>query len=347
MSHIPTQPPSSSALERPDLPAGITIAQRRRSKARSRAAAPPASSDLMDLRRYLNVLAGPQPDARLLEIRFALHHRNMGRVFIAAPSATGAARFISRLSARTDVYVGVALRGRRSGGREAIERSHLAFVEIDTPGAEARLERFLHRPAIVIASGSIGHVHAYWQLASAVGVVELERANRRLAHHLGGDPASVDAARILRPPQSLNHKHTPPAPVRLLALDPARRYQIADLVDGLSDPGRNPRLGPPARQRDGRNPLDRLLLAIPAADYVRALTGRVPNRAGKVCCPFHDDSDPSLQLYDDGSWYCFACRIGGTVYDFAAELWAEETKGRAFIDLRARLAETFQIRQQG
>ena len=42
------------------------------------------------LERYLRVLAGPAPGARLLEIRFALRHRDMGRLFIAAHSASGA-----------------------------------------------------------------------------------------------------------------------------------------------------------------------------------------------------------------------------------------------------------------
>jgi hypothetical protein len=72
---------------------------------------------------------------------------------------------------------------------------------------------------------------------------------------------------------------------------------------------------------------------------VQALTGREPNRAGKVHCPFHEDRHPSLQLYEDGSWYCFgACRRGGTIYDFAAALWSIGTKGRGFIQLRDRLA---------
>ena len=39
-----------------------------------------------------------------------------------------------RLAVRTDVYVGVCLRNRRAGGRDAIDRSHLAFVEIDAAG---------------------------------------------------------------------------------------------------------------------------------------------------------------------------------------------------------------------
>ena len=52
---------------------------------------------------------------------------------------------------------------------------------------------------------------------------------------------------------------------------------------------------------------------------------------------FHDDSTPSLQLYDH-SWYCFACRLGGSIYDLGALLWRLNTRGREFLELRQRLA---------
>ena len=292
-----------------------------------------------ELNRYLRALAGPRPGARLLEIRFRVRGGGMGRVFVGAHSAPGAAGFIRRLARRTDVYVGVALRDRRSGGREAVDRSHLLFVEIDAPGAQERVRAFAHPPTMLVASGSEGHVHCYWALRWPVGVLEIERGNRRLAHHLDGDRASVDASRILRPPSSFNHKYKPPAPVRLLEHDSARQYEFTELVGGLPDPPARPAQGRAARVRDRRHPLDSLLLAIPAEQYVRVLAGREANRAGKVTCPFHDDADPSLQLYGDGSWYCFACSVGGTIYDFAARLWGYQTRGRAFLELRARLAD--------
>jgi hypothetical protein len=119
-------------------------------------------------------------------------------LFIAAHSAPGASRLIRRLAARTDVYVGVCLRTRRAGGRDAIDRSHLAFVEINTPDALDRLRGFQHPASMIVSSGSAGHAHAYFILSAPVTVAELERANRRLAHALAGDLASVDAARILR-----------------------------------------------------------------------------------------------------------------------------------------------------
>ncbi|MGH2886671.1 MAG: CHC2 zinc finger domain-containing protein, partial [Solirubrobacteraceae bacterium] len=182
----------------------------------------------------------------------------------------------------------------------------------------------------------------------SVGPLECERANRRLAHRLGGDPVAVDASRLLRPPCSWNYKYRPREPVRLLELDQRRSYDLSELIDDLVEPpGRRAHRRSP-RARELQHPLDRVLLGIPAEQYVLALTGREANRAGKVHCPFHDDRRPSLQLYDDGSWYCFGpCRRGGTIYDFAAALWLTgqsrdgKLRGREFLRVRQRLAEIF------
>ena len=93
-------------------------------------------------------------------------------------------------------------------------------------------------------------------------------------------------------------------------------------------------------RRTGRTEIDRLLLAIPSAEYVHALTGLKPDLAGKLHCPFHDDGTASLQLYSDGTWYCFgACEAGGSVFDFASRIWSTGTKGRDFLELRDRLAD--------
>jgi len=148
---------------------------------------------------YLQLIAGPRPGGRLIEIRYATPHGLMRRLFIPARAPDRGARAIGVLAPRNNVYVGVALRCRRAGGRDAVSSSHLAFVEIDAPDAQERLQRFAYAPSIVIASGSAGHLHAYWALRTPVPTAAIEAANRRLAQHLGGDLASVDAARILRP----------------------------------------------------------------------------------------------------------------------------------------------------
>ncbi len=302
-----------------------------------------------DLQRYLRLLAGPEPGRRLMEIRFRLRGGGMGREFIPAASCARAAGIIiRRLALVTDVYVGVALRDRRAGGRDAIGHCHLAFVEIDTSDAQERLSGFQFPATATVASGGEGRLHCYWALNSPAGVLEVERANRRLAHRLGADSAAVDASRLLRPPGSWNWKYKPRQSVRLLGLDPARRYDLVELIDALPSPPSRPRPAGRPRVRELQHPLDRNLLAIPAEQYVRVLAGREPDRVGKVHCPFHDDRHPSLQLYDDGSWYCFgACRRGGTIYDFAAALWLTgqsrdgKLRGREFLRVRQRLAEIF------
>jgi RepB DNA-primase from phage plasmid/CHC2 zinc finger len=301
-------------------------------------AATPARKCSAELDAYVQLLVGGRTSGRLIEIRYATGRGGMGRMFIPARRTGAAVRMIATLAARTDVYCGVLLRARHAGGRDALADPQLVWVEIDRPDALDRLKQFEHSPSMTVLSGSPGHAHAYWQLDAPVDVAELEHANRRLAHRLGGDLASVDGARILRPCGTLSHKHQPPSPVSLAAHHPARRYPLTELVHGLEDPPARSRAALGGAAGRGRvSDLDELLLAIPASTYVRQLAGLEPRRDGKVNCPFHDDADPSLQLYDDGTFYCFGCGAGGSIYDFAARLWSTGTKGREFLALRQRL----------
>ncbi len=98
--------------------------------------------------------------------------------------------------------------------------------------------------------------------------------------------------------------------------------------DGGADKPRPPATNPSSRitrtqrsDHDVHTPLDLRCVHVP------------------VTTGFHDDQNPSLQTYQDGSWYCFGCTRGGSIYDFAALLWLTGTKDREFIKLRARLAD--------
>lgn len=33
-------------------------------------------------------------------------------------------------------------------------------------------------------------------------------------------------------------------------------------------------------------------------------------------CPFHEDRNPSMSVWTDGRWHCFACGAGGDVFEF-------------------------------
>lgn len=67
--------------------------------------------------------------------------------------------------------------------------------------------------------------------------------------------------------------------------------------------------------------------------------GFEPNRQHKICCPFHNDSHPSLQLYKGGKgWWCYVCDTGGSVLDFTANLFSLSVKEAA-----AKLNQDFSL----
>jgi CHC2-type zinc finger protein len=239
------------------------------------------------------------------------------------------------------VYSGVLLRTRRAGGRGAVSHSHLLWAELDRGDSIERLRALTAPPTMTIASGTAGHAHAYWRLDEEIDADRVAGHNRRLALSLDADLSAVDAARILRPPDTLNHTRQPPSRVELIDADPVRRYHLAELLEAFPAAPTLRSSAAALAPRVGRSALDEELLTIPAVDYVRRLTGREPDRTGKIACPFHPDRTPSLQLYGDGGFYCFGCGVGGSLYDFGAALWGLGTKGRDFLELRERLLHVF------
>lgn len=294
---------------------------------------------------FLNLLFGAEPRGAFVEARHKLIDRpGMGQRFfpLGVPSATVALHeHVAELVPATDVYVGVAPRRRQSGTRDAIENVHVLWADIDGAEPLDALRRFRPRPSMVIRSGSPDSVHAYWSLDTPVGPAEAERLNRRLAHPLGADMRSTDAARILRPPGTLNHKHDPPKPVEIAHLE-FEVYTPEQIVGDLPDP---PDVRPanvcrlPRAVEDQRDPL----LSIEPPLYVEALTGQSVGRDGKVPCPLpdHEDRTPSCHVYDDPErgWYCYGCGRGGTIYDLASAISDLGTRGEEFRRLRHWLSE--------
>jgi len=292
--------------------------------------------------QFLAALARQANRGELLELRYRLDDgQRMGQVFERPTRLRGLATRAIALGRRTDVYVGCAPRTRRHGGRDAVKRASVLWADCDGEDAVAALREFEPAPSIVIASGTASNCHAYWPLTEPLPRDEVERANRRLAHALGADPASADGARILRVPCTLSWKHDPPTCVDALRLDVDRRVSAADVAGGLADPPQ-PAAATPRIEfaRDGDDPL----LAIAPDVYVRRLLGVDVPRHRKVPCPFHDDRHASLHVYEtaERGWYCFgACRRGGTIYDLAAPLYGYAARGEDFLRLRGELRRLF------
>jgi hypothetical protein len=293
------------------------------------------------LATYLDLLCGGEPAGALVEVRHRRTDRGgMGLGFFRWPEERGGAvEMIGRLGRSADTYIGVAPRRRRHGGRAAIERVHVLWVDCDGPESIAALGRFSPAPSMIVRSGS-GR-HAYWSLWPPVAPAEAERANRRLAHQLGADMVATDAARILRPPGTLNFKTDPPRAVEVERLEVAV-FTVEEVAGHLPDPERRRR---EPRQTGGIALAgDDPLLAIAPAMYLQLLTGREVGRDGKATCPFHaggQEHTPSLHAYatPEEGWTCFAGCGGGTIIDLGALLYGIEPRGAGYHEIRRRLLD--------
>lgn len=300
---------------------------------------PPAS-----LRAYLKALYADAPPGSLIELRWRVANEPLARRFLAASQLDRISAVIVQLAAHGEVFIGVLARARRSGTRTDVQPlGAVLWADCDTARSIAALARFRLPPSVVVAS-SRHRRHAYWLLCQPVSLARIEQLNRRLARTLHADPHCVDAARILRPPGSLNRKQQLAQPVELLSIDPQRRSPAAEieLATEAAEPASDPLRDPTLRRVGRRSHAFREdpLLQLAPASYVEALSGRVPNKAGKLACPFHEDRDPSLHVYPEPArgWYCFGCGRGGSIYDFASLLWGIPSRGEGFIELRMRLS---------
>jgi hypothetical protein len=177
--------------------------------------------------RFLAALAGTTNHGQLIELRYRLDDRQrMGQVFESPSRLRGLATRAIALGRRSDVYVGCAPRTRRHGGRDAIDTAFVLWADCDGDAAAATLADFEPVPAMVIRSGTGANCHAYWPLTEPLGRDEVERANRRLAHALGADPASRT------PPGS----SASPGRSRTSTRPPRRSTQSGSCPSGVSVP---------------------------------------------------------------------------------------------------------------
>lgn len=63
--------------------------------------------------------------------------------------------------------------------------------------------------------------------------------------------------------------------------------------------------------------IEELVSEVDIVTYIREELGADLNKANKMVCPFHQDSDPSLSVEpNEQFFYCFGCNIGGNVINF-------------------------------
>ena len=72
------------------------------------------------------------------------------------------------------------------------------------------------------------------------------------------------------------------------------------------------------------------------ARQVAEMYGIQVNSHGMACCPFHDDTHPSMKL--DERYYCFGCHASGDAIDFVSNLLQIGKREAALMEERLREA---------
>jgi len=197
---------------------------------------------------------------------------------------TQAAQTAATLPEALALYYGVSLRRKGGGTKADVTSVHDLWGDIDDKrfgdgraGAESALDAFPLPPTLLVDSG--GGLHPYWQLRAPLRldgrndplVARIESLLQRLYLSLGVD-AVQDVSRVLRLPGSLNTKHQPPRPVRVLLHDPAAIYTLEDFEALLPPPPRATRTR--ARTTTARRDGD------PSPEEVRELLRFIPAGGG-------------------------------------------------------------------
>jgi hypothetical protein len=158
------------------------------------------------------------------------------QAFVPVDDFAGVEQFVKPRRDRRNCYVGVALRRTPGDGSLANCGALPAlFADLDfTAQNEADIRIALDRaglpPSIIVRSG--GGLHPWWLLKEPEDLQQTAAATksllRRLAIALDGDLAAAEPARILRLPNTLNFKFTPPRPVTVACFEPDRRYNLSE-----------------------------------------------------------------------------------------------------------------------
>jgi hypothetical protein len=163
------------------------------------------------------------------------HQKPFEQAFFEWPTQRGQlVEFVLQKRASREVYMGPAIYHEPKTDPPAIDHikgAQVAWVEFDGNAPESAGS--LPEPTLKLRSSLEGHEHWYWKLDQILPPEDVQKINRGLMYALGSDTSGWDAAQILRPPMTLNHKRERETAVLLVvpdvALDPR-------LFHGLPEP---------------------------------------------------------------------------------------------------------------
>jgi len=133
------------------------------------------------------------------------------RIFLHCTDDLGQIATFCETQKSSHLYFGVATRDGNGGKAENVIDVPCVWCDADFNKVpkeviSSSLKRFPFKPSIIVESG--GGVHLYWLLKEpSREYATIEDINRRITSQLKGDINSCDIARILRIPNTINHKY--------------------------------------------------------------------------------------------------------------------------------------------
>src|SRR5205814_1833674 len=113
--------------------------------------------------------------------------------------------FIAEHNGKSDVYFGVMPNPKPTEAKTVW--CDIDFKDIPEEVARGNVKEMQPAPHIIVRSG--GGLHLYW-FVQPIPTNRLRAVNLSIARLIGGDVKSTDTSRILRVPETLNLKYTPP-----------------------------------------------------------------------------------------------------------------------------------------
>lgn len=116
--------------------------------------------------------------------------------------------WIKTNSPTSDVYLAPAIFSSPSGKREDFKATNVLWTEFDGKVPQVSDLGNIPEPTLRIQSSGPDNQHWYWKLDAPLNnIAEVESINKALTYQLGADVSAWDGNQILRPPNTLNHKH--------------------------------------------------------------------------------------------------------------------------------------------
>lgn len=187
--------------------------------------------DRAALNTLLGIIVPPAPDAWLLTESL------IGDRWLPAWCPASSDRFVElahTVGERWETRVG--LTARRGRNRDLTHDCTALWAVVDTGNGVRALERMRPRPTLVLQEGGTLRRTAIWALAKPLAWEWTIRANRRIAHHLGGPKKFVGPAHAVHMPSTFKRDgRVVPLPIVVAEHNPQQQYLARDVVQYLRD----------------------------------------------------------------------------------------------------------------